>query len=97
MDEVCRRAVILPQPRRFVCLTFDGGYKDVICAVNPILSRHGVPFTVYVPTAFPDGVGRAWWLALEKITSQVNPFFHVTNQLFCFRCFQRRLERELFL
>jgi len=44
MDEVCRRAVILSQPRRFVCLTFDGGYKDLIYAVNPILSRHGVPF-----------------------------------------------------
>lgn len=70
MDEVCRRAVILPQPRRFVCLTFDGGYKDVIYAVNPILSRHGVPFTVYVPTAFPDGVGDAWWLALEKIVAK---------------------------
>jgi peptidoglycan/xylan/chitin deacetylase (PgdA/CDA1 family) len=70
MDEVCRRAVTLPQPRRFVCLTFDGGYKDMIDAVNPILSRHGVPFAVYVPTAFPDGVGEAWWLALEKIVAK---------------------------
>jgi len=70
MDEVCRRAVILSQPRRFVCLTFDGGYKDLIYAVNPILSRHGVPFAVFVPTAFPDGVGDAWWLALEKIVAK---------------------------
>ena len=30
MDEVCRRAVTLPRHSRFVCLTFDGGYKDVI-------------------------------------------------------------------
>ena len=30
IDEVCRRAVTLPAARRFVCLTFDGGYKDVI-------------------------------------------------------------------
>jgi peptidoglycan/xylan/chitin deacetylase (PgdA/CDA1 family) len=70
MDEVCRRAVILPQRRRFVCLTFDGGYKDVARAAYPILVHHGVPFTVYVPTAFPDGVGEAWWLALEKIIAQ---------------------------
>lgn len=70
MDEVCRRAVILAQPRRFVCLTFDGGYKDVMSAAYPILSRHGVPFTVYVPTAFPDGVGEAWWLALEKMVAR---------------------------
>jgi peptidoglycan/xylan/chitin deacetylase (PgdA/CDA1 family) len=70
MDEVCRRAVILPQRRRFVALTFDGGYKDVARAAYPILRHHGVPFTVYVPTAFPDGVGEAWWLALEKIIAK---------------------------
>jgi peptidoglycan/xylan/chitin deacetylase (PgdA/CDA1 family) len=70
MDEVCRRAVILAQPRRFVCLTFDGGYKDVISTAYPVLSRHGVPFTVYVPTAFPDGVGEAWWLALETMVAR---------------------------
>lgn len=70
MDEVCRRAVILAQRRRFVCLTFDGGYKDVARAAYPILVHQGVPFTVYVPTAFPDGVGEAWWLALEKIIAQ---------------------------
>jgi peptidoglycan/xylan/chitin deacetylase (PgdA/CDA1 family) len=70
MDEVCRRAVIMAQRRRFVCLTFDGCYKDLITAAYPVLSRHRVPFTVYVPTAFPDGVGEAWWLALEKIIAR---------------------------
>jgi peptidoglycan/xylan/chitin deacetylase (PgdA/CDA1 family) len=70
MDEVCRRAVTLAAPRRFVCLTFDGGYKDVMSSAHPVLSRHGVPFTVYVPTAFPDGVGEAWWLALEAIIAR---------------------------
>ena len=30
IDEVCRRAVALPQPKRFVSLTFDGGYKDLM-------------------------------------------------------------------
>ena len=62
MDEVCRRAVTLAAPRRFVCLTFDGGYKDMMTSAYPVLARHGVPFTVYVPTAFPDGLGEAWWL-----------------------------------
>jgi peptidoglycan/xylan/chitin deacetylase (PgdA/CDA1 family) len=67
MDEVCRRAVTLAEPRRFVCLTFDGAYKDLIISAYPVLAKHGVPFTVYVPTAFPDGVGEAWWLALEQV------------------------------
>jgi peptidoglycan/xylan/chitin deacetylase (PgdA/CDA1 family) len=70
MDEVCRRAVTLASRQRFVCLTFDGGYKDIINSAYPVLSRHGVPFTVYVPTAFPDGIGEAWWLALEHVIAK---------------------------
>ena len=67
IDEVCRRAVTLASRRRFVCLTFDGTYKDVAAVAYPVLARHRVPFTVYVPTAFPDGIGEAWWLALERV------------------------------
>jgi peptidoglycan/xylan/chitin deacetylase (PgdA/CDA1 family) len=70
MDEVCRRAVTLAQKRRFVALTFDGATKDLVRFAHPVLSRHGVPFTVYVPTAFPDGVGEAWWLALEQVIAR---------------------------
>jgi peptidoglycan/xylan/chitin deacetylase (PgdA/CDA1 family) len=38
----------------------------------PVLSRHGVPFTIYLPTAFPDGLGEAWWLALEELIGREN-------------------------
>jgi peptidoglycan/xylan/chitin deacetylase (PgdA/CDA1 family) len=72
LDEVCRRAVVSASLRQFVCLTFDGAYKDLMTSAYPILSRHDVPFTVYVPTAFPDGVGEAWWLALETIIAREN-------------------------
>src|SRR5581483_12299135 len=68
--EVCRRAVILASPRRFVCLTFDGIYRDLAEHAYPVLSRHQVPFAVYVPTAFPDGIGEAWWIALEQVISR---------------------------
>src|SRR5437588_7575483 len=70
MDEVCRRAVTLSEKRRFVALTFDGAGKDLISFAYPVLARHGVPFTVYVPTAFPDGVGQAWWLGLEQVIAR---------------------------
>ena len=72
IDEVCQRAVTLAAPRRFVCLTFDGGYKDLIISAYPVLRKHGVPFTVYVPTAFPDRLGEAWWLALEAVIAREN-------------------------
>ena len=70
IDEACRRAVTLPAPRRFACLTFDGGAKDFITHAYPVLARHGVPATLYLPTAFPDGVGEAWWLALEDVIAR---------------------------
>jgi len=70
MDEACRRAVTLPAPNRFASLTFDGGCKDVIASAYPVLSKHGVPFTIYLPTAFPDGLGEAWWLALEDMIAR---------------------------
>jgi peptidoglycan/xylan/chitin deacetylase (PgdA/CDA1 family) len=35
-----------------------------------VLARHGVPFTVYLPTAFPDGLGKPWWLALEQVIAR---------------------------
>lgn len=70
MDEACRRAVVMPERRRFACLTFDGAYKDLVTFAYPVLARHGVPFTVYVPTAFPDGLGQAWWLALETVVGK---------------------------
>ena len=70
LDEACRRAVTLAEPKRFVCLTFDGAYKDMIASAYPVLVKHGVPFAVYVPTGFPDGVGEAWWLALEQVIAR---------------------------
>ena len=33
---------------RFVCVTFDDGYRDNYTLAYPLLKRLGVPFTVYV-------------------------------------------------
>jgi peptidoglycan/xylan/chitin deacetylase (PgdA/CDA1 family) len=70
IDEACRRAGQAKSSRRFVCLTFDGGYRDLVAHAYPVLARHAVPFTVYLPTAFPDGLGEAWWLALEVVIAR---------------------------
>ncbi|WP_371423660.1 polysaccharide deacetylase family protein [Tardiphaga sp.] len=66
MDEACRRASAPPAGRRFVALTFDGGTRDFVDFAYPLLAAHEVPFTVYLPTAFADGLGAMWWLALEQ-------------------------------
>ena len=80
MDEVCERAVRQASRRRFACLTFDGGYKDIVASAYPVLSKHAVPFTVYVPTAFPDRLGEAWWLALEEVIARENRLSLVINR-----------------
>jgi peptidoglycan/xylan/chitin deacetylase (PgdA/CDA1 family) len=35
-----------------------------------VLAKHGIPFALFPPTAFPDGVGEAWWLALEEVIAR---------------------------
>jgi peptidoglycan/xylan/chitin deacetylase (PgdA/CDA1 family) len=66
MDEVCRRASLPRTGRRFVALTFDGGTRDFVDFAYPLLAAHEVPFTLYLPSAFADGLGAMWWLALEQ-------------------------------
>jgi peptidoglycan/xylan/chitin deacetylase (PgdA/CDA1 family) len=56
--------------RRFVCLTFDDGYRDTLQFAYPILRDAGVPFAVYVPTSFPDRLGELWWLVLEAVIAR---------------------------
>lgn len=53
--------------RRFVCLTFDDGYRDNVAYAQPILSRHGAPWTLFVTTRFAEHTGELWWLALERV------------------------------
>jgi len=66
LDEASRR-LQEQKPHKFVSFTFDGAYRDVAEYAYPILKKHNCPFTVYVPTAFPDGEGLLWWRALEQV------------------------------
>jgi peptidoglycan/xylan/chitin deacetylase (PgdA/CDA1 family) len=65
LDEAHRRLTERDFRRRFVCLTLDDGYRDNLRYAYPILKKHDAPFTIYIPTSFPDRVGDLWWLTLE--------------------------------
>jgi len=67
LDEMHRRLSERDFGRRFVCLTFDDGYRDILQHAYPILKEAQMPFTVYVPTSFPDRLGELWWLVLEAV------------------------------
>jgi peptidoglycan/xylan/chitin deacetylase (PgdA/CDA1 family) len=72
LDEMHRRIVEGDFKRRFVCLTFDDGYRDLREWAYPILKEEGAPFAVYVPTSFPDRLGELWWLVLEAVIARNN-------------------------
>ena len=48
-------------PWNSLIITFDDGYKDILINAVPILRKHGVSCTIFLPT---DWVGRSevpWW------------------------------------
>ena len=72
LDEMHRRMTQHDFSRRFICLTFDDGYRDTLQWAYPILKAAEVPFAIYVPTSFPDRLGELWWLVLEAVIAR-NP------------------------
>jgi peptidoglycan/xylan/chitin deacetylase (PgdA/CDA1 family) len=73
LDEMYRRLVEHDtRAKSFVCITCDGGYVDHHTFVHPILRKHGAPFTVFIPTSFPDRIGSPWWLVLEAVIAKTD-------------------------
>jgi peptidoglycan/xylan/chitin deacetylase (PgdA/CDA1 family) len=60
----CQGARMLPA--RTVMITFDDAYKNFAQCAWPVLRRHRLPVTLFVPTAYPDHADRLfWWDRLE--------------------------------
>jgi len=72
LDEAHFRLIEGDYGKPFVCFTFDDGYRDNLEHAYPIFKQHRLPFAVYIPTDYADGRGDLWWLALEKVISQVD-------------------------
>ena len=66
MDDVPARLKSGSKGRPFAAFTLDDGYRDNLDYAYPLFKRYGIPFTMYVPSDFPDGLGDLWWLSLEK-------------------------------
>ena len=46
---------------RYVCVTFDDGYHDVLDNAIPVLRDLQIPATIFVPTEIVDGTARYYW------------------------------------
>jgi peptidoglycan/xylan/chitin deacetylase (PgdA/CDA1 family) len=57
---------------KFICLTFDDGYRDNLIHGLPILQKHQVPATIYVTNCLPNGTGLLWWYYFEKFAHKAN-------------------------
>jgi peptidoglycan/xylan/chitin deacetylase (PgdA/CDA1 family) len=70
LDEMHRRLGERDFRRRFACITLDDGYRDNKVFAYPIFKRYEAPFTIFVPTSFPERTGKLWWLALELVIAR---------------------------
>lgn len=71
--------------RKFICLTFDDGYKDNLVFGLPVLKKYNVPATIYVTNCFPDGNAILWWYLFEdyvKINRQLQLTSSIVNYEF---------------
>lgn len=97
LDEMHRRFISEDYKRRFVCITFDDGYKDVKEYAYPLLKKYNLPFAMYIPTSFPDRIGEIWWTALEAVIAQNSRIGMVINgKDQFFDCASVREKRELY-
>lgn len=57
---------------RSVMVTFDDAYRNFAEHAWPILKRHQVPVTLFVPTAYPDHPERTfWWDRLHQAVAKI--------------------------
>lgn len=97
LDEAHRRLAAGDCAPRFVALTFDDAYRDTLDFAWPVLKRHEVPFTIFVPSAFADGRGELWWAALEKAIARHDSIeVELDGAERVFDCFTPQAKRETF-
>ena len=97
LDEMHRRFIEGDFKRRFVCLTFDDGYKDFLRWAYPVLRKYKLPFAMYIATSFPDRLGELWWIALEAVIAQNSRIGMVINgNDQYFECASVSQKRELY-
>jgi peptidoglycan/xylan/chitin deacetylase (PgdA/CDA1 family) len=97
LDEMHARFLSGDFRRRFVCITFDDGYKDLQRFAHPLLKQYELPFALYIPTSFPDRLGELWWLALEAVIARNSRIGMVINgEDRFFDCASVQEKRELY-
>jgi peptidoglycan/xylan/chitin deacetylase (PgdA/CDA1 family) len=61
-----------PRGPRFVCITFDDGYRDNFTEALPIFREFAAPFNVNITNGFISGTTSVWWYFLEQALTSAN-------------------------
>jgi peptidoglycan/xylan/chitin deacetylase (PgdA/CDA1 family) len=97
LDEMHRRLLASDFRRRFVCITFDDGYRDVMQWAWPLLQKYEMPFAMFIATSFPDRLGELWWLVLEAVVAQnARIGLAIDGEMRFFECARLSDKRELY-
>lgn len=73
LDELPGR-LATPRGPRFLCFTFDDGYRDNATLALPIFREFAMPFAVNITNRFIDRTASVWWYFLEQaLTTAAQP------------------------
>jgi peptidoglycan/xylan/chitin deacetylase (PgdA/CDA1 family) len=63
-------------PPNAVCITFDDGYLNNLTVAQPILEKYQIPATIYIATAFSEGLNmwndRVLYLFSQTLCDEIN-------------------------
>jgi peptidoglycan/xylan/chitin deacetylase (PgdA/CDA1 family) len=60
------QAITDPPGPRTVAITFDDAYRSVLELALPIMRRHGLPGSIYVPTDWPERGAPMSWAGIDQ-------------------------------
>ena len=61
VDEFVERLRTNTLPADAIAVTFDDGYRDNLINAKPVLTRYGIPATLFLATGFVDQDTPFWW------------------------------------
>lgn len=71
LDEGVRRLLSNRRTDFMATVTFDDGYRSFARLAFPLLQRHGVPATVFLPTRFIGRTDWFWWDRLHRLVYEL--------------------------
>src|SRR4051812_25012590 len=60
------QAITEPPGPRTVAITFDDAYRSVLELALPMMRRHGLPGSIYVPTDWPERGAPMSWEGIDQ-------------------------------